>query len=56
MEGSKRQYGHNENGLWSYVWEGGPVSDPLKLTYRILGLQNSAYARNDKTSYLKLPF
>ena len=45
-----------KNGLWIYLWEGGPVSDPLKLTYQIFGLQNSVYTRNGKTSYLKLAF
>ena len=56
VEGYKRQYSHNEKGFWIYVWEFGPFSDPLKLKYQIFGLQNSIYARNGKTSYLKLAF
>ena len=56
VEGSKRKDGHNEKGFWIYLWEGGPVIDPMKLTYWILGLQNSVYARNGKTSFLKLAF
>ena len=48
VEGSKRKYGHIEKESWIYVWEFEPISDPLKLTYWILGLQNSVYARNGK--------
>ena len=28
-EDPKRWYDPNEKGLWIYVWEGGPVSDPI---------------------------
>ena len=54
VEGSKRKYGHKEKGLWSYVWEFGPINDSLKLTNRILGLHNFVYARNGKIIYFPM--